>query len=189
MPEALTSLDRLREVALEQHGYVTTEQAMEAGMSSALLASMVRRGRLEHSARGVYRVGQVPVTPYDPHMLAVLWTGFPEACLSHDSALGVWEISDINPNEIHVTVGAHRRIERTIPHGYVIHRQDLRPDQVTWWESIPTVTAATAIRQCLETSVPTYLVRQAIERSARTGIIPSRQREELTQLMEARYAG
>jgi len=182
-------LDRLREVALEQHGYVTTQQAGDLGASSALLAAMVRRGRLEHPVRGVYRVGQLPVTPYDPHMLAVLWTGFPEASLSHDSALDAWEISDINPNEIHVTVGSRRRIERKIPHGYVIHRQDLRDDQVTWWESIPTVTAATAIRQCLDTGVPTYLIRQAIERSARTGIVPAKQREELTQLMVARYAG
>jgi predicted transcriptional regulator of viral defense system len=122
-------------------------------------------------------------------MLAVLWTGFPEACLSHDSALDVWEISDILPDEIHVTVAAHRRIERKIPRGYVIHYQDLRPDQVTWRESIPTVTAATAIKQCLETGVPTYLIRQAIERSARTGLVPAAQHEELHELMEARYAG
>jgi len=121
-------------------------------------------------------------------MLAVLWTGFPEACLSHDSALDVWEISNINPNEIHVTVGVHRRIERTIAHECVIHRQDLRPDQVTWWESISTVTAVTAIWQCLETGVPTCLIRQAIERSARTGVVAGAQREELTRLMEARYA-
>ena len=76
-----------------------------------------------------------------------------------------------------------------IPRGYVIHYQNLRPDQVTWWESIPAVTAATAIKQCLETGVPTYLIRQAIERSARTGLVPAEQHEELNELMEDRYAG
>jgi predicted transcriptional regulator of viral defense system len=188
MAKALTFLDRMREVALEQHGFVTAGQAAELGGSSALLAAMVRRGRLEHPARGVYRVGQVPVTEYDGHMLAVLWTGFPEACLSHDTAIDVWDISDILPDEIHVTVAAHRRIERAIPAGYVVHYEDLAPAQVTWWESIPTVTAAVAIRQCLTTGVPTYLIRQAIERSARTGLVLAGQREQLTSMLEARYA-
>jgi predicted transcriptional regulator of viral defense system len=175
-------------VALEQHGFVTSAQTRDAGVSTPLLASMVRRGRLEHVSRGVYRIGQVPVTQYAPLMQAVLWTGFPEACLSHDSALDVWDISDILPNQIHVTVGAKRRIEREIPDRYVIHHDDLDARDVTWFESIPTVTAATAIRQCLETGVPTYLIRQALERSARTGIVPAAERDELTTLMEARYA-
>jgi predicted transcriptional regulator of viral defense system len=178
----------MREVALDQHGFVTTAQARDLGISAALLAMMVRRGRVERVSHGVYRVGQVPTTPSDPWMQAVLWTGFPEACLSHDSALDAWEISDINPNEIHVTVAAKRRVERTIPKGYVIHRQDLTPRQMTWWEAIPTVTAATAIRQCLETGVPTYLIRQALERSTKSGLVLAAEHAELTELMEARYA-
>jgi len=187
MPEVLTDLDRLREAALEQQGFVTSAQAHDAGASSASLSMMVRRGRIERVSHGVYRVGQVPVTQYAPLMQAVLWTGFPEACLSHDSALDIWEISDINPSQIHVTVGAHRRISRSIPHGYVIHREDLAPGDVTWRESIPTVTASTAIRQCLDTGVPTYLIRQALERSARTGVVPASDREKLTRLMESKY--
>ena len=185
---ALTSLDRLREIALYQHGFVTSAQTRDAGVSTPLLASMVRRGRLERVSRGVYRIGQVPVTQYAPLMQAVLWPGFPEACVSHDSALDVWDISDILPNQIHVTVGAKRRIEREIPNRYVIHYEDLDPREVTWFESIPTVAAGTAIRQCLETGVPTYLIRQALERSVRTGIVPSAERDELTKQMEARYA-
>lgn len=187
MEGSLTHLERLREVAVDQHGLVTSAQAAESGVSLASLSMMVRRGRLKKVARGLYRVPQVPVTPYDSFMQAVLWTGFPEACLSHDSALDAWEISDINPDKIHLTVAARRRITRQIPHSYDIHRQDLLPEQVTWWEGIPTVTAATAIRQCLASGVPTYLIRQAIERSAPTGIVPAYERQALNQLMEARY--
>ncbi|MDR0283338.1 MAG: type IV toxin-antitoxin system AbiEi family antitoxin domain-containing protein [Propionibacteriaceae bacterium] len=187
MAEALTSVDRLREIALEQHGFVTARQAYDAGVSPPLLAMMVRRGRIDHVSRGVYRLGQMPVIPYAPLMQAVLWTGFPEACLSHESALDAWDISDINPDKIHVTVGAKRRVERVIPARYVIHREDLTPPEMTWWESIPIVTAGTAIRQCLETGVPTYLIRQALERSARTGLVPPAERDHLTTLLEARY--
>ena len=188
MTEVLTSLDRLREVALDQHGFVTSAQAADLGVSSSLLAMMVRRGRLDHVSRGVYRVGQVQAAASDVLMQAVLWTGFPEACLSHDSALDAWEISDINPNEIHVTVGARRRVERSIPDGYVIHREDLDSSQRTWWEAIPIVTPATAIRQCLESGVQTYLIRQALDRSAKNGLVSAAEQRQLTALMEVRYA-
>ena len=187
--EVVTDLDRLREAALDQHGLVRTSQALKAGVSEASLGMLARRGRLERVARGLYRVPQVPTTRFDPLMKAVLWTGFPEACLSHDTALDAWEISDINTDLIHVTIGHNRRIRhRTPPHGYVIHREDLAAGDVTWWEAIPTVSPATAIRQCLETGVPTYLVRQALDRAERTGLVREPELERLTALMERRYA-
>jgi predicted transcriptional regulator of viral defense system len=51
------------------------------------------RGQLERVAQGVYRFPQLPVTEYDPYMLAVLWTGVPAACLSHD---GSWYLSGVD---------------------------------------------------------------------------------------------
>jgi predicted transcriptional regulator of viral defense system len=187
MKEVLTDLDRLREIAVDQYGFVTARQGEDVGVSVPSLSMMTKRGRLVRIARGLFRVPQVPATRFDPFMKALLWVGFPEACLSHDSALDAWEISDINPDQIHMTIGARRRMTRAIPDGYVIHRQDLASNQVTWWEGIPTVTPSMAIRQCLESGVPTYLIRQAIERSTRTGTVPASEREQLIQLMESRY--
>ncbi|MDR0990040.1 MAG: type IV toxin-antitoxin system AbiEi family antitoxin domain-containing protein [Propionibacteriaceae bacterium] len=186
MTVVLTDLDRLREVAFQQHGFVTTGQALESNVSHASLSMMVRRGRLERAGHGLYRVPQVPVTQYDEFQRAVLWTGFPEACLSHDTALDAWGISDINPNDIHVTVAAKRRITREVPQYYVIHKQDLSQEQVTWWEGIPIVTATEAVEQCIKSGVQTYLIRQALERAPRTGIIPKQELVRLAKLLETR---
>ncbi|QKJ19919.1 type IV toxin-antitoxin system AbiEi family antitoxin domain-containing protein [Microbacterium hominis] len=109
---AVTKLERLREVALDQHGFVTTAQALEEGVSHAELSTMTARHRIERAAHGVYRVSQIAETEYDQYQLAVLWTGAPEACLSHDTALEIWDITDINPDRIHVNVAAHRRLRR-----------------------------------------------------------------------------
>lgn len=188
MSEPRTDLERLREVALDQHGFVTTAQALESGVSDASLAMMVRRDRLERVAHGVYRVSQVPVTQDEPFMLAVLWTGVPEACLSHETALAVRELSDINPTAIHVTVTRRRRIQRAGGEGYVLHREDLAPDQMTWWHQIPIVTIAVAISQCITSGVPTYLVRQAIEQASATGDLLHAERAALTDRLEARHA-
>ena len=93
---------------------------------------------------------QVRVTRFDELHLAVLWTGAPEACLSHETALDAYEISDVNPNRYHVTVGRRRRLRRAGGKQVVVHHQDLAPSQVGWWEEVPTVTPATAIAQCID---------------------------------------
>jgi predicted transcriptional regulator of viral defense system len=187
MIAVLTDLDKLREVAMDQHGFVTTEQALGSGVSQASLGMMTRRQRLERVGHGLYRVPQVPETQYDEFARAVLWTGFPEACLSHDTALDAWGISDINPNDIHLTISAKRRMTKAVPKFYVVHKEHLTPKQVTWWQGIRTTTPATAVEQCIRSGVPTYLIRQALERSAPTGLIQPADRQRLAEMMESRH--
>lgn len=184
----VTKLERLREVALDQHGFVTTAQALGEGVSNAELSTMVARGRIERVAHGVYRVSQVPETEYDQYQLAVLWTGASEACLSHDTALEAWGISDINPSRIHVAVPRHRRLRRARGERYVIHYEDLAPDQLTWWQGIRIVTVPTAIAQGIATGVPTYLIRQALDRAGRTSVLSVPDGDRLTAELEVRDA-
>jgi len=182
----VTKLERLREVALDQHGFVTTAQALDEGVSQAELSTMVARGRIERAAHGVYQVPQVLETEYDSYQLAVLWTGAPEACLSHDTALEAWGITDINPDRIHVSVARSRRLRRAGEERYVIHYEDIAAQQVTWWQGIRIVTVPTAIVQGIASGVPTYLIRQALDRAGRTSILPGAKREKLTAELEAR---
>ena len=185
----VTKLERLREIALDQHGFVTTEQAAEVGVVNAELSTMVSRGRLARVAHGVYRVPQVLESEVDQYQLAVLWSGAPEAVLSHDTALEAWGISDVNPDRIHVTVARRRRLRRAGGERYVVHREDLDSSQLTWWQGVPIVTVPTAIGQCIASGMPTYLIRQAIERAGRTSLLPSAERQRLTAELESRDVG
>ncbi|MDR1442212.1 MAG: type IV toxin-antitoxin system AbiEi family antitoxin domain-containing protein [Bifidobacteriaceae bacterium] len=187
--EVVTYLDRLREVAIDQHGFVTLAQALEAGVPQPQVAQMTARGRLERVAHGVYRVPQVPATQWDNWALAVLWTGAPEACLSHETALAAWDISDINPGEIHVNVAKTRRLRRSGGEDYVIHHHDLRPEQRTWFEQIPITKVPTTIDNCIDWGVPTYLIKQALERAGRTSLLPAPKRERLAKKLEDRDYG
>ncbi|WP_165368319.1 hypothetical protein, partial [Phytoactinopolyspora endophytica] len=130
---------------------------------------------------------QYPVGLYDQYMLAVLWTRAPEACLSHETALDAYGISDVNPNRIHVTVGKQRRLRRTGGDDYVIHYEDLVPAQIGWWQEIPTVTPATAIAQCIVYGTPTYLLRQSIERGHAQGYLKTVERDALGEALEVRH--
>lgn len=116
-----------------------------------------------------------------------LWTRAPEACLSHETALDAYGISDVNPNRIHVTVAKRRRLRRAGGEDYVIHYEDLAPGQIGWWQEIPTATPAAAVAQCIDVGTPTYLLRQALERGHAQGYLTTRQRDELAQALEARH--
>jgi len=186
MKEIATGIDRLRDIALDQYGYVTMAQALDVGLTKAAVLMLTHRGRLERAAFGIYRVPQVPVTAYDRYMLAVLWTGVPEACLSHDTALEVYDVSDINPITVHITVAKKRRITRAGGEHYALHREDLEPTDISWWEGIPTVRLPVAIEQCIKSGVPTYLIRQALERAPKTGALLPNDLARLTGLLEER---
>lgn len=179
--------DQLWDIATTQHGFVTAQQATGLKIDKHALQMLVHRGTLNRVAHGVYRFPQYPVSQTDGHMLAVLWTRAPEACLSHETALDAYAISDVNPNRIHVTVGKQRRLRRTGGEDYVIHYEDLTQIQVGWWQEIPTVTPATAIAQCIAYGTPTYLLRQAVERGHAQGYLTTKEREELAETLEAHH--
>lgn len=54
--------------------------------------------------------------------------------------------------------------------GVAIHREDLGPERVIWWQWIRTVAGPTAIMRCIASDAPTYLARQALERAGRTSL-------------------
>jgi predicted transcriptional regulator of viral defense system len=114
--------------------------------------------------------------------------GAPEACLSHETALAAWEISDVNPDRVHLNIARKRRLRRAGGEQYVIHRHDLAPGQLTRFEQIPITDVPTTIGQCIAWGL-TYLVRQALERGGKTSRLPRTDRERLAQQLEERDHG
>lgn len=184
----MTVKEALWEVAVEQYGYVTIRDAKQLGIDENAVWMLAARGGLEHAAHGVYRFPQLPVTERDPYMLAVLWASTDQCCLSHDTALAVYEACDINPDRIHLTVPSTRRIRRRAGELYALHHQDLAAEQVGWWQGIPTVTLPTAIGQCIDSGVPSYLLRQALEYGRLTGDILADEAANLEARLEAGHA-
>ena len=178
--------DALWDVALDQHGFVTLSDARRLGISKDAVTMLARRGKIERVATAVYRFPKFPAGPNAPYMQAVLWTGDPRACLSHDTALAAYEVCDINPGRVQLTVARNRRIRRSGGGLYTVHHEDLADDEIGWWNEIPTVTLITAIRQCIDSGVPTYLLRQALERGSDAGRLPSADEHLLASRLEER---
>lgn len=179
--------DVLWNIAEPQHGFVTAQQAVEVGVSKQGLQMLVHRETLVRQAQGVYRFPKYPVGEHDLKMLAVLWTGAPEAVLSHETALDAYGLTDINPHQTHLTVSPHRRIRRSGDEAYVVHYEDVDAAEKGWWEEIPIVLASKAIEQCIVGGTPTYLLRQALENGQKQGYLTTGQREALQLKLEARH--
>jgi len=183
----VTIRDELWDVAVEQYGYVSNLNAEQLGIPMMELGKLAARGKLKRIWQGVYRFPELPVSANDQLMEYVLWTRDPRAAVSHDTALDAYELSHINPADVHVTIPkrAKKLRRRAVPSALIIHYQDLLPEQIGWWEQIPTVTVATAIDQCIASRVRADLVLQAIDRARQRGRIDEataeRQRRNLRE--------
>lgn len=182
----MSTQDVLWGMAVEQYGYVTTQNARDAGIAPVVVRQLVHRHQLESAAHGVYRFPQIPVTEYDRYMLAVLWTGKAAARLGHETALANYEVCDINPNRIHLCLPRTVRIRRQGSDLYVLHYEDLVVADEAWWQKVPTVTLNTAIRQCIDSKVPSYLIRQAVENGGHKGLLLSSEVDVLNERLSQR---
>ena len=174
--------------AVDRYGYVTSVDAAELGLASTVLGKMASRRRLVRVSFGVYRFPEWPVSGNDSLLEAVLWTRDSEAVLSHDTALSVWELCDVNPSRIHVSVPKQRPLRRAqVPAAYVLHREDLEPGIRGWWEQIPTVTPEVAIRQAIGDGLRPSLIDQAIETALRRSLIDDSRAALIRRDMEERF--
>lgn len=160
----------LLEAATDQYGYVTANDARLHGVDPAQLRVMHHRGTLDRMAHGLYRFPVVPTTPLDQYMEAVLWTRTP-AALSHETALDLYDLCDVNPARIHITVPTTYRLRRDAPAAYELHRQDLDGADRTLHEGIPIVTVRRAILGAIEANLGGHLIDQALEEARKRGLI------------------
>lgn len=181
-----TTRQLLWPIAVEQDGYVTAADADELGLPATALRLLAHRGKLLRESQGVYRFEELPRERTTDYRFATLWTGRGDAALSHDTALGLYDLCDINPAKYHVTVPKGDRVRRTGGGNIAVHYEDLTAKEIGWWKGIPCVTVSTAIRQSIDTGVPTYLLNQAIETARTRGAITEAERAQLTERMANR---
>ena len=126
----------LESTAYYQHGYFTTSQARERGISSQLLSHYVRRNRFERVRRGLYRLPGFPRPEDDEMREKWMAVGREKAILSHQSALALLDLSDNIPNAVHLLLARRYRGLRR-PAGVVIHtRPDEEEVDTVWREGL-----------------------------------------------------
>lgn len=162
--------DRVVERAAEQHGYVTTHDARDLEIDPTQLRLLAARGRLERVGRGAYRVPVLPRGEHDDLAAAVAWT-LGRGVVSHESALVLHDLSDVNPSRVHLTVPRNNHPRGAGGDLYRLHRRGLGAADVTEADDIPATTVERTIRDCIADGTDPYQLRLALDRAEADGLL------------------
>jgi predicted transcriptional regulator of viral defense system len=147
--------DCLRGVASAHGGLFTSLEAVAAGVGRKTIVVLAHRGRLERVGQGLYRFPSWPSTELQQYHEALLWPqarrDIAYAVVSHDSAVDLYGLTDLNPAVIHVTIPRHTRIIREVPSWIRFHRADVDELDRTWERGVPVVSVARAIEDIAPT--------------------------------------
>lgn len=186
-------LEELLPLAEQNDGLVTASEARAMGITDSVLARLTQRGKLERVARGVYRIPYFPADRLSQYREAVLWArasrGPEQVALSHETALGVYGISDVNPSQVHLTVPKDARLRRRKPKWIAIHRGNLPPRDLTTHEGLPVTTVAKSVLDVMEATGRMEVARQAIKDARREGYISATELNRLTRQLNQHAHG
>jgi predicted transcriptional regulator of viral defense system len=161
-----TYRDVLREIAYDNHGYVTTADAVGAGVPAVELPKLTARGGLDHVGYGLYRMTDIPPTDDDQFAEATLRAG-DDAYLRGEAVLALLGLADVNPTKI--TVGTVRRVRRAMP-AYVKLTQAPTGTKVTRYRGIRAQQLSEALLECLG-RVPGTRLRDAAVKARAEGLL------------------
>lgn len=169
------SWDRLFETAQGQEGHFTTQQAHDAGYSSPLLVKYLRTGKMTRVQRGIYRLKHFP--PGQQEDLVPIWLWSERVgVFSHETALGLHELSDVLPARIHLTLPAKwRRRRLRVPKGVVVHHADVGRRERVWVGVVPVTSVHRTLADCTADHLQPDLLEQAVRQAVARGIVTKTQ--------------
>ncbi len=167
---------RLHEIASSQGGYFTTKQARAAGYAASTHSYNVQARNWIREHRGVYRLANYP-NPDHPDLIQwSLWSsnrkGEPQGVYSHETALSLYDLSDLNPAKIYMTVPPGFRRNSAIPGVLVLHVGSLRKDEIEAMHGFRVTRPLRAIADLLiDNSVELGHLRQAVREAFQRGLL------------------
>ena len=179
----MTYRELLRQVAVSNHGIVTTQQAEAAGVPAVELRKLAARGALTHIARGVYRHLLVPFDQKTDLAAALARVG-PDAHLHGETVLAMFDLGYVDP--VTVQVVAPRRVRAALPKTVrVTVRTKIAPDEVTTYDGLRTTTVFNALAECVP-RLMTERLTGAADEALEKNLINQKERKAVYDLARRR---
>ena len=179
---------RLFDFAEQQQGLFTTKQAKAAGFAENTHPYHVQAGNWVRERRGIYRLALYPAADRPDLVLWALWSRNRdeevEGVYSHQTALSLYDLSDLNPAKLHMTVPSDFRRNSEIPGILVLHYADLPKSDVQAGSGFKFTRPLRTILDIIETgTVERNFIRQALRQAVERGLI-TRQQIRSAQMSE-----
>lgn len=185
--ESISSAGRLFAIASSQGGYFTAGQAQNAGFSRKNHHYHVRTGKWIREWRGIYRLAHFPLRDDSQYSLWGLWARGrreePRGAFSHETALSLFGLSDLQPAKIHLTVPRGFRRHGRIPDALVIHHAPLDPDECEERDGYRVTRPFRAVIDLVRArSVSPEFIRQAVLQALDRGSLTRAQYRRLEEM-------
>jgi predicted transcriptional regulator of viral defense system len=156
-----TDLSGLETLALAQGGYFDRRDAQEHEIGDDLLSYHVGTGRFERTSPGIFRLTLAPIARHDDLLFAWVWSNY-RATISHESALALYELSDVMPGRVQITVPPTFGRQTDL---FDLHWASLREEEVTTYDGLPTTVPARSIVDAASAGTGPEQIEQAIQQA------------------------
>jgi predicted transcriptional regulator of viral defense system len=165
----------IREIALENHGVVTTTASKAANVPAVELRKLASRGALENKGYGVYRLVEAPHAELDQFAEMVFRVG-DGAYLMGETVLAIHNLALVNPRKIQIA--CPRRVRAKLPKFVEVTMKQVTPEEITTIDGIPATTVERALQDCRDQIMPARF-RVAVSDARKQGLITQREADRL----------
>ncbi len=171
--------EALFKIADTQQGFFTAKQAIRCGYSVKNHHYHIRSSRWIREGRGVYRLSSYPLPDRPDLMRWYLWSrnreDSPQGVYSHETALSIYNLSDVMPAKLHMTVPKGFRKFGRLPKILILYKKELLEKDKADFIGVKVTTPIRTIFDVIEEgTLSEDLIQQAISDALRQGIIPSK---------------
>jgi predicted nucleotidyltransferase len=134
--------DRLFQLAESQQGYFTSADAKRLGYDYPHQHFHVKQGNWIRVDHGIYRLKKFPAAEHEDLMRWWLWTR-KKGVISHETAASLYELGDLLPSKIHLTVPLNFR--KRPAKCLVFHKTNLSASEIGKRDDLPVTTAVRTV--------------------------------------------
>lgn len=170
---------KLFELADQQQGYFTAKQAIASGYTANNHHLHIKNGEWVREGRGIYRLAAYPMTERPDMMYWALWSrdrsDKPTGVFSHATALALYNLSDVMPAKLEMTVPPGFRRSGPIPRVLRFIRRQLPDEDKRYTMGFYVTTPLRSLIDVIEEGrLSRELIQQAVSQAVSRGLVKSR---------------
>jgi predicted transcriptional regulator of viral defense system len=169
--------NRLFQVAESQQGYFTSADAKKLGYDYPHQYFHVKQGNWIRVDHGIYRLRKFPAAGHEDLMRWWLWSR-KKGVISHETAAALYELGDLLPSKIHLTVPLEFRKKPT--KSLVLHKANLSASEIEKRNDLPVTTPLRTVLDLARSHLDDERLSAATKDAIKKGLVT---RKELLELL------